>query len=121
LFGVFEGKGGEGAEGGAAEAFEEVIEQFVEGAEEIGVFSEKQVQVFFEFDAFPCLDAGVEQYLEQLQFFLVLGYLPHADQSLVEGVDKSGERVEMLGPVEHLFLLCLFGFVALRRGLIVAE
>lgn len=39
----FEGVVRQGTDGDAAETFQQVVEEFVESAEEIGVFSQKQI------------------------------------------------------------------------------
>jgi len=100
---VAEGVVHEGAARDAAETLDHVVEEFVEGAEEVGVLAEEQVEVLLEFAPLLGLYAGVEQDLEQLNPLPALRHLFHLDQTLVRSVHEPCERVEMLRTVEDLF------------------
>lgn len=57
------------------------------------MLSEQQIQVLLEFYAFLCLNAGIEQNLEQQYLFLVLRHFSHLDKPLIESIDKPRESI----------------------------
>lgn len=118
---VLEGVVDQRADGGVREAFQEVVEELVERAEEVGVLAEEQVQVLLELDALLGLYAGVEEDLEQQDLVPLLSDLPHLYEPLVDSVDEPGEGVEMLRAVEGDLLLRLGRQVGVFRHFVVEE
>lgn len=100
-FWEFDGFSGQGATWYTTQGSNEVIAEFVNSAEQVGMFSEYQVEVLFEFYSFFSLDASVEKQFEEYHFLLVFGNFFHFDYPFVKRVNEPQKWVQLLWPKEY--------------------